>query len=179
MSLGDSKTTAAWIAPLVAGFAASTTVPWAKYYWAGSGQTVASSLAAMDGILAAFPNDTTTGDYLAVTLNWGVNYDDQVATQAVWEANYLSIIDKIHTKAPRAKVYIARPWMVGYDARAAVLHGWIDNIVAARAFAYVGPDEAVWLKGADNGATMTVDGVHYSTAGAAEAANQWQAVLGY
>jgi len=180
MSLGDSRTSAKpWVAYLVAGIAASTTLPWHDYERGVSGASVATYLAQTDAILATFPTDATTGDYRAVTLNWGVNGTDQTADEATWTANYLAIIDKVHAKAPNALVYLMRPWMVGYDARAAVLHGWIDTIVAARAFTRVGPDEAVWVKGSDNGATMTLDGVHYSAAGNTEAAIQWQTVLGY
>jgi len=100
--------------------------------------------------------------------------------EVTWEADYEAILDAIHAKWPTVRVYIMRPWDRGHDADAAIVSGWITTIQTARSsFVTVGPDEAVWLKGADNGATMTTDGVHYSAAGNAEAAIQWQAVLGY
>jgi hypothetical protein len=40
-------------------------------------------------------------------------------------------------------------------------------------------DERVWLEGGDDGATMTTDGVHYSSAGQTACAAAWQTVLGY
>ncbi len=154
-------------------------MPWASYNGAAGGQTVVSALTVMDATLAALPDDFVRGDYSAVLLNWGANDVGSLPAEATWEADYLAIIDKVHAKAPNAKVYLMRPWRRGYDAEAATLHGWIDTIVAARAFTYVGPDEAVWMKGADNGAAMTTDGIHYSTAGQAECAAQWKTVLGY
>jgi hypothetical protein len=189
MLLGDSKTVAtpyasgpAWWERLVQSLVLSVSnvpwVGWRDYNGGVGGQTVATGLAALDAKLATWPADDA-GSYKAVLLNWGVNTGDLVADETTWKADYLSIIDKVHAKAPLANVYVMRPWRRGYDARMAVEHGWIDDIVAARAFTYVGPDEAVWLKGADDGATMTSDGVHYSTAGNAECAAQWQTVLGY
>ncbi len=133
----------------------------------------------MDATLRTFPSVELAANCRQVLLNWGVNYDDATADEATWKANYLAIIDKVHAKAPLAAVYLMRPWKVGYDARAAVLHGWIDDIVAARAFTYVGPDEAVWLEGGDDGATNTADGIHYSAAGQTACAAQWATVLGY
>lgn len=177
MSLGDSKTAAdPWVEMLAAAAARSTTLPWVSYNGGVSGQSVATALAAMDGILAGFPADASTGDYSVVTLNWGVN--DGCSDTATWETNYLAIIDKVHAKAPNAKVYLMRPWMRGYACTAA-LHASIDTIVAARAFTYVGPDEAVWLEGGDDGATNSVDGIHYSAAGQIEATAQWATVLGF
>ena len=183
MSLGDSKTAAKpWVASLASGVAAVTTLPWKNYDGGVGGSTVASTYNTIDAILATLPADATTGDYQDVLCNWGANDmgDPAVmANEAAWEAYYLAVIDKIHAKAPRAKVYLMRPWRRNYNSEAATLHGWIDTIVAARAFTYVGPDEAVWLKGADDGAAMTVDGVHYSTLGNTTCAAQWQSVLGY
>lgn len=178
MSLGDSKTQARpWVAALAVPLTAMTGTPWQAYNGGVGGSTVWSYLPLADGILAAFPADASPGDYKVVTLNWGANDVGSLPAEATWEADYLAIIDKVHAKAPNAKVYLMRPWRRGYDAECATLHGWIDTIVAARAFTYVGPDEAVWMKGADDGATMTVDGVHYSAAGTTEAAAQWLAVI--
>lgn len=116
-----------------------------------------------------------------VLLNWGAN--DMATTlpaQATWQNYYLTIIDAVHAKWPQAKVWIMYPWRQSQDANATTLHGWIDNVIAARSsFTFAGPDEAVWMKGADNGATQTVDGVHYSTTGNTTAANQWKAAFGY
>jgi hypothetical protein len=57
--------------------------------------------------------------------------------------------------------------------------GWIDTLIVARAYVRAGPDERVWLKGQDDGATNTTDGVHYSAAGQTACAGKWRALLGY
>lgn len=183
MSLGDSKTQAKpWVASLAADLAAVTTLPWRNHDGGIGGSTAASMTLTIGSTLAGFPDDMASGDYRAILVNVGANDmgDPAVmANEAAWESYYLTVIDAARAKAKRADIYLMRPWRRGYDAQAATLKTWIDNIVAARAFTYVGPDEAVWLKGADDGAAMTTDGVHYSTAGNVECAAQWQTVLGY
>lgn len=142
-----------------------------------NGATVATAAASIGSTLAAMPS----GGWDTFLLNWGANdVGGPLPSEATWQSDYLAILDAIHAAYPFARVYIMRPWRSGFDANAATLKARIDNIVAARSsFAFVGPDEAVWLKGADNGATMTTDGTHYSTAGKAECAAQWKAALGY
>lgn len=115
-------------------------------------------------------------------LNWGANEFSnwQSVVEATWKANLATIIETVHAKFPVAQVAIMRPWARGNDARAASLAQWIADVQAPRsAYVMLGPDEAVWLKGADDGATMTTDGLHYSTAGQAECAAQWQTALGF
>lgn len=116
-----------------------------------------------------------------VLVNIGVNDQAQDTTQAVFEAGLASALDTVHAAFPSAVCYVAYPWSIGQgDAKANAMAGWIDTVLAARGpWALPGHDERVWLKGADNGATMTTDGVHYSVAGNAECAAQWQTVLGY
>lgn len=114
-----------------------------------------------------------------VLVNLGVN---GIATQeeAATKTNYQYIIDVIHTKWPTAKLYLTKPWMRGYDTESTTLAGWIDDLIAANpGVCFVADDESVWLKGADNGVTMTTDGVHYSTAGNTEKINQMVTVFGY
>ncbi len=114
-----------------------------------------------------------------VLYNLGVN-DFGTATQGQWIADVETVADAVHAKWPSALFYIMRPWKVSNDANAATYSGWIDTIVASRSsWVKYGPDEAVWLKGADNGATNTTDGIHYSVAGEAAAVTQWKTVLGY
>lgn len=117
-------------------------------------------------------------NHIVVLFNLGVN-SFGTAIEADWIADVETIVDAVHARWPQASVYLARPWKQGYDAVADDYADWIDTIVAARTFCYVGHDERVWLKGGDNGATMTYDGIHYSSAGQAECAAQWATVLGY
>jgi hypothetical protein len=112
-------------------------------------------------------------------INLGVNgmpTQEETATKTY----YQYIIDALHTKWPAIKIYLTKPWMRGYDTESTTLAGWIDDLIAANpGVCFVADDESIWLKGADNGATMTVDGVHYSVAGEAEKTNQMVTVLGY
>lgn len=110
--------------------------------------------------------------------NIGVNDFGNVA-EAAWIANVETVADSLRGRWPALLFYIMRPWKRNFDAMADTFAGWIAQIVASRSFCKLGPDERLWLKGADDGATMTVDGVHYSAAGEAECAAQWLTVLGF
>jgi lysophospholipase L1-like esterase len=133
----------------------------------------------LSGILAAgyAAMDTSKTDYIVV--NIGVNDIAQGQNvEATWKANYLTLIDALHTLVPTAKLWLAKPWYRGHDAECSQMAGWIDDIVAARpGVAFIGHNENVWLKGADDGATMTSDGTHYSAAGMTEHAAQWKAII--
>lgn len=143
-----------------------------------SGQTVSAASSGIATIIAAVP---ATDPVTVVLLNWGVNdIRFQTLVESTWKAQYLTIIDAVHARWPDAHVYLALPWVTGYDAGCDTLATWIGDIQASRSsFVSIGHDERVWLKGADNGATMTSDGVHYSTAGKNECAAQWRTAMGY
>lgn len=110
--------------------------------------------------------------------NIGVN-DFVAGTHAQWVADVEYVADAVHARWPAAIFYITKPWKSGFDSTADTYAGWVDEIVAARTFARVGDDERVWLKGADNGATNTTDGIHYSAAGETAAVTAKKTVLGY
>lgn len=110
----------------------------------------------------------------------GVNDIVAGVTQATYETSLAYVLDAIHAAWPSCKPRVAYVWMRNYDAQCDTLNGWIDNVLSSRAaWAAVGHDERVWMKGADDGATMTRDGVHPSAAGQTEEAAQWLAVMGY
>lgn len=100
-------------------------------------------------------------------------------TQADWITAMNYILDAIHTKWPGITVYLMKPWKRGANAIADSFASWIDIIIASRAFCHAGPDERSWLKGSDDGATMTIEGIHYSLAGQTECVAQWLTVLGF
>jgi lysophospholipase L1-like esterase len=116
-----------------------------------------------------------------VFINLGVNdWGGGLPNETTWKANYQTIIDAVVAKWPTAKIYIAKPWDRGYTSSATTMAGWIDDLISANSgVVYAGHNESVWLKGADDGATMTSDGIHYSAAGNTECAAQWETVLGY
>jgi hypothetical protein len=176
--VGDSKTVPAsnsWPISLVANINAVTS-PSPVFsgdnvaVGAVGADDVASSIAAT---LAAQPNNHTI-----ICYNIGVN-DFGVATEAAWIADVQAVADAIHTRWPAAVFYVMRPWKAGFDSTADTYAGWIDTIAASRTFIELGPDERVWLKGGDNGATNTMDGIHYSAAGQTACAAAWQTTLGF
>jgi lysophospholipase L1-like esterase len=120
---------------------------------------------------------TITQQYALINL--GVN-SIQDQTETPTKTFYQYIIDAINTKWPLCKIYITKPWARGSDSYADTLAGWIDDLITANpGVAYLADDERGWYKGADNGATMTSDGIHPSAAGNAEKINQMVTVLGY
>jgi hypothetical protein len=117
----------------------------------------------------------------AVLIDLGVNdWTPAMPDETTWKANYQYIIDAIHTKYVNSRIYIAKVWTRFNDVKAATMAGWIDDLITANGGVVIlGHDEQVWLKGDDDGATMTTDGVHYSVAGYTECMNQWLTILGY
>jgi len=86
--------------------------------------------------------------------------------EADFKTAALYVIDAIKVQYPNAVCFVDKTWRRGYDAAALTMAGWVDDIVAARStFCYVGADENDWVKGVDDGATMSYDGAHYSEAG--------------
>ena len=181
--VGDSKsiTTAetGWPQILLPALNAATNSRWE--YWeeelprnmASSGATVASRKSSIDSELAEHTETVTD-----ILLDLGVNDLSALPLEATWKADLLYIIDAIATKWPTVRIYICKPWCVGETADANTMAGWIDDVIALRTTnCKAGHDERTWLEGGDNGATMTSDGKHYSTAGHAEAASQWQTLL--
>lgn len=139
-----------------------------------SGASIASTAADISGILGG-----VVLYHPIVMINLGVNgMPSQVEANA--KNDMQIIIDAVKGKWPSVIIYISKPWKRGYDEESDTLADWIDDIVAANSgVCFVADNESVWLKGADDGATMTSDGVHYSAAGKVEKASQMLTVLGY
>lgn len=146
-------------------------------FLAVNGSTVASMKARVDADLAATaaaPSPTH------ILVNLGVNdVAGGLPAAAGWNADLAYILDAFHTKWPSVKVYVVKPWYRTCAADCDTVASRIDTVLSTRgAWAFVGHDERVWMKGADDGATMTHDGVHVTMAGAAECARQWRTILG-
>jgi lysophospholipase L1-like esterase len=150
-------------------------------YWSyvnvGVGSTTVASWA--KNISSVLSSIETSHNY--VFINLGVNdWGSALPNETTWKANYQTIIDAVHAKWADATIYIVKPWSRGHTSDATTMAGWIDDIITANAgVVFAGHNESVWLEGGDDGATMTSDGVHYSTAGNAECIAQWETVLGY
>lgn len=145
-------------------------------YWHGeAGQTSVTIASSIASILASMSG--LDADWLL--LNLGANDFVAGTSQAAYETAMGQILDAAKVKWPNLQASVMRPWRRGYDAEAASMAGWVSNVTSTRAWAHVGPDEAVFLKGADDGATYTSDGVHPNAAGYALTATQWQTAMGY
>lgn len=175
--MGDSKTAAPQTWPAQLQFSVQP-APWWLANAAVSGrstQTTVDNLTATLAITAITATPTVllnlgANDFVAATFT-DVGYD------VTWKANTLTILDAVRVKWPAATVYLARPWSRGNDTKADTLAGWITTVVAARPNTFVGPDERVFYKGADDGVTNTLDGIHPTTAGQLAITAAWKAVL--
>jgi hypothetical protein len=179
LQMGDSRATnRGWQDLLVTALNTATGQTWKEIIIAASGSSSATWTAGdpklIDSTLA-----NRYGSPAAILYNLGVNDVSAGTNEATFKANTLYIIDALHARFPNAQIYLARVWKAGEDAGCAALNGWIDYVITQRTFCHAGHDESVWAKGADNGATMYVDGPHYSAAGKTECANQWKTVMGY
>ena len=179
MTLGDSKTqTGNWQDGLTVALQLASGLRWETQNAGVSGATVATAAASISTILAGLSD--TLDPQVEVLCNWGANDAVSMPAEATFKANYTAILDAIHAKWPQAKARMTIPWRRGYDANCDTLATWIAAVQASRAtFAYIADDERVWMKGADNGATMTADGTHYSATGRVEKISQSKTVLGY
>lgn len=143
---------------------------WFLYQNGVQGSTVADWAGYVNTQLAACKCSRVSTRVVLIDL--GANDVNGALDQSTWQNNYLAVADAVHTQFPNALAYITKPWRRGFDAQCDTLASWIDNVVASRTFLRVGDDERGWMKGADNGATYTIDGVHLSTAGQTEKPNQ-------
>jgi lysophospholipase L1-like esterase len=115
-----------------------------------------------------------------ILVNLGANDVSALPAEAVWQANLATVLDAMNVAYPVAKVYVMRPWRRGYAAECNTVATRIGNVLATRgAWAFVGPDERVFLENGDDGVTYTADGIHPNTAGYALTAAQWKTALGY
>lgn len=141
------------------------------------GATVASRAATIAADIAAMGYVATMKQIL---VNLGANDVGALPAEAAWEANLATILDAMNAAWPAAKVYVMRPWRRGYAAECDTVATRIGHVLATRgAWAFVGPDERVFLENGDDGATYTVDGIHPNAAGYALTAAQWKTALGY
>jgi lysophospholipase L1-like esterase len=136
--------------------------------------TTAGLNAATDAWLAA---QNSTPDL--VLLNIGINDISIGTTQATFESNLGSLLDKVHVRYPEARVLVMRPWRQNFNSQCDQMDNfWIPNVLSSRSsWAFLGPDERVFLKHNDNGASRTTDGVHPNIEGYHQTALAWQASI--
>ena len=206
LTLGDSKTAfhdaqyGHWQDTLITALSATSGGPWVYVNRGVGSQTVASYLAIMQSgatlgapfcagvpvLIDSICIPPTWAPPAAVLINLGINdsFLNVITTQATWQTNYLAIIDLVRARWPTAPIYVMRWWATGFAgsgagaaADADTMDAWVPAMIALRANVYLGPDERVWLKGADNGVTNCYDGIHQNSAGIVATAAAWKAVL--
>jgi hypothetical protein len=159
--VGDSKTYRpdnTWGETLAAELTADGPIHWAGDNVGVGATTVAYWYINIDASIASQPDN-----HVVALVSLGVN-DFGSISEATWITQYQYIVDAIRARWPAIEIYIMRPWKRNHDAQADMVAGWIDTIVASRSFLHLGPDERIWLKSDDDGATNTYDGIHYRLA---------------
>lgn len=118
-------------------------------------------------------------DYVLV--NIGANDATAGTSEANFKTAYGSILDKCHTKYPAAEIHCMLVWVRDYLSQCNSINTWIAAVIAdgRSSWAFVGPDERVFLEGGDNGVTYTADGVHPNHAGYLLTAQKWQEAMGF
>lgn len=176
MCVGDSKTAGdSWRYSLRQKLLDRTGVTWhnGSDQFAVAGATTASLKTNIDTNLASV---TITPD--TILYNLGANDVTSLPAEATWKANTTYNIDAFRAKWPGKDIYIVKPGRKDYDTECTTLASWIDDIVALYASGvYVGIDEQIVIKAADNYAAYTLDGIHYSDAGQLAAASAWDTLL--
>jgi lysophospholipase L1-like esterase len=143
------------------------------YIWkqATGGITTQGAKDAIDAYLLA---ETRTPNY--VLYNLGAN---DLAVDATWLSNTAYILDAMHVKWSAARIYLMRVYVQGQTSLNTDRADGIDTVLSTRgAWAFVGPDERVFLENGDGGATYMADSKHPNHAGYALTAAQWGLALG-
>lgn len=190
VTIGDSKTWAGgWQSTTESSLETETGTTWNSYnlgansaaltITSGNQGFAVNYMTTLDGRLATVP--APLNSRVIVTVNFGVNdYCCSGFDGVAWKAALTTLLDKVWQRWPDSQTYVAIPWNRDHDADANTMAGLIADVIATRpGRAFLGPDERVWLKGADNGATMTSDGTHYSASGNTQAPIEWMTSFGY
>jgi hypothetical protein len=125
------------------------------------GLTIATLQARIDSDLALL---LWGGNYGYALITIGANDVSALPSEAGWNSNLAYVLDAIHTWAPQARVGVALPWRRSYLAECNTLAGRIASVIGTRSWAFIGPDERIYLEGGDDGAAETADGIHPTAA---------------
>ena len=115
------------------------------------------------GMAARVNSDITAMDYspTEIIINLGVNDFATIGDGSAWKTNMISIITAYHNTFPGAPIRLVKPWARNNDAPKAIVDAKIDEMYSSYSWLRQGFDEII-LKGSDDGATYTTDGIHYS-----------------
>ncbi len=172
VSLGDSKAGGSFQTAFNNN-ANSVTKGYTAYSRGYSGETTAQISAHTDADIAA---TTNTPDLLM--LNTGANDFLSMPTESDLKTNIAYILDQYHAAFPSMQIGVMHTWRRNYMAQANIWNGWVDDVIADRAWCTSGPDERIFLENGDDGYTYTADGVHPNTAGYNLTAQLWMDAFG-
>lgn len=138
---------------------------------AAGSKTTAATLADFPAFAAAW----TADDPDFVLVNLGTNdlplIRDLSLTEGTWAMG--DLLDAIHAEWPGAQVYLMRIIRTDHTTEQDLLNDtWIPNVLASRSsWAFVGPDERIFLPG------YLTDTTHPNDAGYQRTAAQWREVI--
>jgi lysophospholipase L1-like esterase len=137
-----------------------------------AGRTVATTQDNIDAAIAA-----AVGTPDAILINLGANDADDALVEATFKADFAYILDALHAAYPNAIIYVTKVWRQGFDAECLMIWEWMLDVMSTRAYCVAGIDEVIALKGSDNGATNTEDGIHPNDAGVEASVALWAALV--
>ena len=185
MCIGDSRTRfGGWQDLLIAGLNQATGRIPSWSIRTNTNERVGNSVSVLGASMSAFLDcpESALAYPTYVLMNFG--YADMLGAtpnQTTFQNNYLAMVDAVVAKWFNAEIYIDYPWGVLADGNYAAVKGYLQNVIGSRSMCHAGVDQGVTLKGGDNGATYTQDGVHFNSnaAGKTAYAAAMQAAMGY
>jgi lysophospholipase L1-like esterase len=176
-AFGDSRTVGAADTPPTAGYSKilATDLGWLLARYATSGWKTADLKTYIDNN----PIPAHSGAGWAI-IYIGANDTAAMPVEATFKSNYTAIIDAIHTALPNYGIVCMLIGAAGEDADSNTVDQWATDVVATRStIAFVGPDDRVLFKGANNYATYSSDGWHWNHAGNVLLASALKTSMGY
>jgi lysophospholipase L1-like esterase len=183
--LGDSRTTfGGWQDLLIAGLNTATNAKPSHSYRTNTEAALDWSVMTLSSNATQYLADSSSSlaypNIVLIDLGEHDMVNGSPPTQTAFQNAYLSLIDAIVAKWFDAEIYLDFPWTVALDGTSYTnFKGYIQNVIAARSMCHAGVDQGVTIKGSDNGATNTSDGIHFSTAGKIAYAAAMQTAMGY
>lgn len=126
---------------------------WTIYNVAVGGKTLYSLTDGIASNLAALP-DTPAPD--CALINIGANDVANLGTEEYCKGKLRTYVEAINAKWATTPIYFMRPWYGAYEAACDTLAGYLSDIAGEYAYVNLGPDERVFIKGDDNGASTTM-----------------------
>ena len=182
--IGDSKATGTcWGGFLCNRLRAETGGTWMErpHRWGFGGYDISAMKVY---VLANIGAETDVPEKIIINMGTNDARAVTITSQAIFEADYIAIIDALRAKWAGVPIYIAKIWRGDSEttiANSATINTYIDNIIAHYPSGVsLGLNEAVTLENGDAGVTYyKVDLVHPNAESQVLQANTWLAAMGY